>query len=209
MGEVGYVYVLTNPSFKENWVKIGRSKRLSEERARELYNTAVPLPYEIYAILKTEKYVEAEKAIHRSIDRLSNLRINKSREFFNISPEDAYHILSDIKDLLGDEAVLELKGDNIEVKIKQNGIQQPRAQVFSFYAKGVKNGDIVTFVDDPNIKAVVISDRQVLFEDQTWYLSRLTAEIYRRSGKISASGAYQGPAFFLFKGKILTELPSI
>jgi hypothetical protein len=73
----------------------------------------------------------------------------------------------------------------------------------------VKNGDVVTFVDDPNIKAVVVSDRQVLFEDQTWYLSRLTAELYRRRGTISASGAYQGPAFFLFKGKILTELPSI
>jgi hypothetical protein len=58
------------------------SIQLPEERARELYNTAVSLPYEIYATLKTEKYVEAEKAIHRSIDRLSNLRINKSREFF-------------------------------------------------------------------------------------------------------------------------------
>lgn len=102
----------------------------------------------------------------------------KVENFFNISPEDAYHILLDIKNLLGDESVLELKSDNIEVKIKQNGIQQPRAQVFSFYAKGVKNGDVVTFVDDPNIKAVVVSNRQVLFEDQTWYLSRLTAELY-------------------------------
>ena len=51
MGEKGYVYVLTNPSFRDDWVKIGKSKRLPEVRGRELYNTAVPLPYEIYATL--------------------------------------------------------------------------------------------------------------------------------------------------------------
>jgi hypothetical protein len=51
MGEKGYVYVLTNPSFNDDWVKIGKSKRLPEVRGRELYNTAVPLPYEIYATI--------------------------------------------------------------------------------------------------------------------------------------------------------------
>ena len=83
MGEKGYVYVLTNPSFRDDWVKIGKSKRLPEVRGRELYNTAVPLPYEIYATLQTEKYNEAERMIHRSIDRISDLRINKNREFLN------------------------------------------------------------------------------------------------------------------------------
>lgn len=111
MSEKGYVYVLTNPSFRDDWVKIGKSKRLPEVRGRELYNTAVPLPYEIYATLQTEKYNEAERMIHRSIDRISDLRINKNREFFNIAPESAYEILADIKELLGEEAVIELKGE--------------------------------------------------------------------------------------------------
>ena len=49
----GYVYVLNgNPSFKEDWVKIGKSKRVPDVRSKELFNTAVPLPYEIYATLK-------------------------------------------------------------------------------------------------------------------------------------------------------------
>ncbi len=30
MGEKGYVYVLTNPSFRDDWVKIGKSKRLPD-----------------------------------------------------------------------------------------------------------------------------------------------------------------------------------
>lgn len=81
MSEKGYVYVLTNPSFKEDWVKIGKSKREPEVWGKELYNTAVPLPYEIYATLKTTKYNEAEKLIHRSIDRISNLRIASKKLF--------------------------------------------------------------------------------------------------------------------------------
>ena len=71
-------------------LKLGKSSRLPEVRGRELYNTAVPLPYEIFATLQTEKYNEAERMIHRSIDRISDLRINKGRGFFNIAPESAY-----------------------------------------------------------------------------------------------------------------------
>ena len=56
MKEPGYVYILTNPSFKEDWVKIGKSSRPVDIRSKELDNTAVPLPFEIYATLKTVKY---------------------------------------------------------------------------------------------------------------------------------------------------------
>ncbi|WP_230852589.1 GIY-YIG nuclease family protein [Acholeplasma laidlawii] len=68
-------------------LKLGKSSRLPEVRGRELYNTAVPLPYEIFATLQTGKYNEAERMIHRSIDRISDLRINKGRGFFNIASE--------------------------------------------------------------------------------------------------------------------------
>lgn len=207
MAEKGYVYVLINPSFKDNWVKIGKSKRLPEVRGRELYNTAVPLPYEIYATLQTSKYNEAEKMIHRSIDRISDLRINKKREFFNIAPEDAYEILFDIKELLGDEAILELKGDNIEIESKDlQGSKRKVSQRFDFYSKGLKDGDVITFIDEPTYKAVVQSERTVLFEDEIWYLSPLTRELYTRMNKVNSSGAYQGPLYFEYQGKRLTDL---
>lgn len=41
--EPGYVYILTNPSFREDWVKIGKSARPVNIRSKELDNTAVPL----------------------------------------------------------------------------------------------------------------------------------------------------------------------
>ena len=56
--EPGYVYILTNPSFREDWVKIGKSSRPVDVRSKELDNTAVPLPFEIFATMKTTKYNE-------------------------------------------------------------------------------------------------------------------------------------------------------
>ena len=34
--EPGYVYILTNPSFREDWVKIGKSSRPVDVRSKEL-----------------------------------------------------------------------------------------------------------------------------------------------------------------------------
>ena len=40
--EQGYVYILTNPSFRKNWVKNGKSSCPVDVRSKELDNTAVP-----------------------------------------------------------------------------------------------------------------------------------------------------------------------
>jgi hypothetical protein len=204
--EKGYVYVLTNPSFKEDWVKIGKSGRLPDVRSKELFNTAVPLPYEIYATLKTIKYNEAERMIHRSIDRISDLRINKNREFFNISPEKAYEILLDIELLLGEEAEVDLFGDNVEIETRSPKGNRTKGERFDFYVKGLKDGNQVTFIDDKSIVAIVANSRQVLFEGELWYLSALARELYTRRNQVSLSGSYQGPAYFLYNGTKLNEI---
>lgn len=100
--EPGYVYILTNPSFREDWVKIGKSSRPVDVRSKELDNTAVPLPFEIFATLKTVKFDIVEKKIHKAIDRLTDLRIRQNREFFNIKPELALEIFKDEAMILDD-----------------------------------------------------------------------------------------------------------
>ena len=35
--EQGYVYILTNPSFKEDWVKIGKSARTVDVRSKSMF----------------------------------------------------------------------------------------------------------------------------------------------------------------------------
>lgn len=100
----GYVYILTNPSFKEDWVKIGKTTNM-DERLKTLYNTSLPLPFEVFATLKTTKYNEAEKLIHHYIERFTNLRIEKKREFFNVKPEDALEIFKDVALVLEDAEI--------------------------------------------------------------------------------------------------------
>lgn len=103
----GYVYILTNPSFREDWVKIGKTKNM-EDRLRTLDNTSVPLPFEVFATLKTDKYNEAEKLVHRYIERFTNLRIRNNREFFNVQPEVALEIFKDVALVIEDAEIDEV-----------------------------------------------------------------------------------------------------
>jgi len=103
----GYVYILTNPSFREDWVKIGKTINI-DERLKNLDNTSVPLPFEVFATLKTEKYNEAEKLVHRYIQRFTNLRIRDNREFFNVQPEVALEIFKDVALVIEDAEIDEV-----------------------------------------------------------------------------------------------------
>ena len=129
----GYVYILTNPSFREDWVKIGKSSRPVDVRSKELDNTAVPLPFEIYATLKTAKFDKVEKQIHKQIDRLTDLRIRQNREFFNIAPSVALDIMRDIADLLEDaELAAKLDAARAEAAAK---VLEKDAALVAKYAK--------------------------------------------------------------------------
>ena len=112
--EPGYVYILTNPSFREDWVKIGKSSRPVNVRSKELDNTAVPLPFEIFATMKTVKYNDAEKLVHRYIERFTNLRIRSNREFFNVQPEEALEIFREVATLLDDAEIEEVYKNGIK-----------------------------------------------------------------------------------------------
>lgn len=115
----GYVYILTNPSFREDWVKIGKSSRPVDVRSKELDNTAVPLPFEIFATMKTVKFNEVEKLVHKTIDRLTDLRIRQNREFFNVPPQIALDIFNDIALTIDDAEVVEYEDNKPIAKKKE------------------------------------------------------------------------------------------
>lgn len=110
----GFVYILTNPAFREDWIKIGRSSRRVDVRSKELDNTAVPLPFQIFATLQTSKYIEVEKLIHSMIDGLTSLRIRTNREFFNIKPEVALGFFHKVAETIDDAVVKQYK-DNLPI----------------------------------------------------------------------------------------------
>ena len=153
MKEAGYVYILTNPSFKEDWVKIGKSSRPVDIRSKELDNTAVPLPFDIYATLKTVKYEQVEKLIHKTIDRLTDLRIRQNREFFNVSPAKALDILKDISTTLDDAVIDEVylgERRSTPDKLSTPPISEHRKQRtrinFKFSMVNIPIGSTITFI---------------------------------------------------------------
>ena len=213
--ETGYVYILTNPSFREDWVKIGKSSRPVDVRSKELDNTAVPLPFEIYATLKTTKYAKVERQIHKQIDRLTDLRIRQNREFFNIAPSVALDIMRDIADLLDDAELYvyvdgkpvvskskdEDKKIEAESKEKQRKTQKPP---FKFHMIGLNVGDTIVF-DPLRMPVRIASDDKIEYDGRLYSLSAFTANFLPEEKK-NTSGAYQGPKYFSYNGKVLSEL---
>ena len=138
----GFVYILTNPSFREDWVKIGKSIRPVDIRSKELDNTAVPLPFEIFATMQTAKYNEVEKLVHKTIDRLTDLRIRQNREFFNVAPQVALDIFRDIAQTIDDAVVTEYE-NNLPISRADRSPDQPNVRTvkrgrFKFSMVGIK-----------------------------------------------------------------------
>lgn len=213
--EPGYVYILTNPSFREDWVKIGKSSRPVDVRSKELDNTAVPLPFEIYVTLKTAKFDKVEKQIHKQIDRLTDLRIRQNREFFNIAPSVALDIMRDIADLLEDaELAVYVDGkpiissskdeDKKIFAVKEDKKRKKMKPAFKFHMVGLNVGDTIIF-DALSLPVVVASDDKIEYEGRLWSLSAFTAEFLPNDSQ-NTSGAYQGPKYFSYAGKTLSEL---
>lgn len=84
----GYVYFLTNSSMP-NLIKIGRTYRKPEIRAKELYTTGVPSPFEVAYEIFSENHEFLEKILH---EKLNKCRHTSNREFFQISVENAAFI---------------------------------------------------------------------------------------------------------------------
>lgn len=83
----GCVYILKNKYMPEI-VKIGYTDRSLMDRCNELYTTGVPCVFEIFAYAITPNFKEFESAIHQA---LASKRVNPQREFFKISPQNAFN----------------------------------------------------------------------------------------------------------------------
>ena len=99
---LGYCYIITNPAFQKNYIKIGYTDSL-ERRLNDLYNTSIPLRFEVYAALRTVKYKEAEELMHKAFDEQ---RISSDREFFLMLRESALDYLKVIAKGLGGELLI-------------------------------------------------------------------------------------------------------
>lgn len=204
--EPGYVYILTNPSFREDWVKIGKSSRPVDVRSKELDNTAVPLPFEIFATLKTVKFNEVENLVHRTFDCLTDLRIRPRREFFNVAPQVALKIFRDIAVTI-DDAEITLYKNNIPIEDGEDDTttkREVKRSRFKFSMCGIKIGELIRF-DPTGLVVKVASDDSIEYDGRIYKLSPFVGTFMPEEQR-NTSGAYQGAKYFSYKGKILDDI---
>ncbi len=79
----GHVYILANASMP-GLVKVGRTTRSVSARAQELFQTGVPLPFDVYHSVFTPDCAALERKVHEELDRF---RVHEGREFFQIDAD--------------------------------------------------------------------------------------------------------------------------
>lgn len=108
----GYIYILTNPSFTE-WVKIGYADDVQQRVAQLNRTECTPFGFRIYATYEVTDRLK-DIPVHTLIDQLNPSLRSKDeiegkiriREFYNMTPEDAYGILEMVAKINGLECNL-------------------------------------------------------------------------------------------------------
>lgn len=183
---------MTNPCL-QNMVKIGYATDV-EARRKQLSTTALPYDYEVYATYETSGNLE-DKKLHQLIDNLNpDLRVSKNREFFVMTPEEAYELLETIAIISGSQEKLTLLKELPEHK-KQKTKKPP----VNFLKCGIPIGAQLVYIEDSSVVVTVESERKVLYENDITSLSAV-------AGKIKGVRAIQGPSYFTYNGKLLTDI---
>lgn len=207
----GEIYILINPAFPK-LVKIGYADNVPKRVKTLNSNSGLPDPYHVYATYKVKKRLEDLK-LHKLIDSLdSDLRHTKNKEFYEMSPEKAYAILSAIAEINGDEDLLVLnpyhddyftkdepksknKNDDKDDKSEK---KKPRKPPVNFAKCGIPVGAELVFIEDPSVVCTVYNDRKVQYNGKITSLSAISDAIKGHST--------QGPMYFTYNGKIVAAI---
>lgn len=188
----GYIYIMTNQALGNDIVKIGYAKNV-ENRRKQLSTTALPFEYETYATYETSGNLE-DKKLHKLIDNLNpDLRVAKNREFFIMTPEDAYELLEAIAIISGSKDKLRRKRPK-----KEGSSHKTRKPPVDFYKCNIPNGAELVFVDDPTVVCTVESNRKVLYHDELTSLSAIAKAI--------KGFPVAGPSYFTYQGKLVADI---
>lgn len=164
--------------------------------------------------MKTVKYNEVEKLVHKTIDRLSDLRVRQNREFFNISPQVALDIFRDIARAIDDAEITIYKNN---VPLSQRDTEQIHSKIssvsdnnskrqkhFLFSMIGAQVGEELIFVPTGAIVKIV-NDRMIEYEGRLYTLTAFTCTHIPERMR-NKSGIYRGPRYFSYHGEVLTAL---
>jgi hypothetical protein len=197
----GIVYIMTTSV--SGLIKIGQTGNSNfQERMRFLeangYYNVSGLKW--FFAIEIDDYQKKERLLHEIFNKQ---QIGDS-ELFALDYDLVRQLL-----LSFDGKVIYPKDVNKEKEFDKVSKAREQGARFSFYKKGIKNGEEIVFIADKNITAKVVGEREVEYGEQIWKLSPLTYKIYEQKGMLNESGAYQGAAYWQYKGKKLKDLPDI
>ena len=185
------IYILINEAMP-GYVKIGKTTNL-EQRIRSLDTTSVPLPFECFyaCIVKDAAYTERQL-----LDAFLDHRVRSNREFFEISPE---RVVAALK-LVEIENVTPKK-DFVETQEDQRALNQARTRraIFNFKMVDIPIGAELVFSRDKNIKAKVLNNRYIEYDEETMSLSEAARQA------LGVEYLVQGPAYWMYKSETLDE----
>ena len=210
--KAGVIYILTNPSFPE-YVKIGYADDINKRLSQLNRSECIPFAFRVYATYEVPSRLSDLK-IHSIIDKLNpDLRSVESfngkkrvREFYAMSPEDAYSILEAIAEIHGCGNKLTLVAMSEEEKTAEQTAQEidtessERLSNFSFIKCQIPKGATITYAYDESITCTVCGEKTVEYEGKTYSLTGLAKQL---SGK---KYAVAGPRFFKYKGEWLNDI---
>jgi hypothetical protein len=184
-------------------IKIGQTGTVNfQERMRNLeangyYNVA---GLKRFFAIELEDYTEKEVLLH---DIFNKHQVGES-ELFALDQELIRQLLLSFKGKV-------IYPENIDQEKEFDEVTKVRRQggLFSFYKKGLKNGEEIVFKDDEKIIAKVVGEREVEYSGQIWKLSPLAYKLYEQRGELNSSGAYAGADYFKYNGIKLRDLPDI
>lgn len=189
------VYVLINEAMP-GYVKIGLTNGSLEERIRSLDTTSVPLPFECFYAARVSDCRKVEKLLH---DAFGDHRVRSNREFFEVSPE---RVVSAIK--LAEIENVTPGRDFVESVEDQKALNQARSKraMFNFGMVGIPVGSEITFVDNENIKARVISlsgQQTIEFNGEATSPSAAAKQILGYASNVA------GTIYWMYEGETLDE----
>jgi hypothetical protein len=197
----GIIYIMTTAV--SGLIKIGQSgtnnyqERMRFLEANGYYNVS---GLKRFFAIEIDDYQEKERLLHEIFNKQ---QIGDS-ELFALDYDLVRQLL-----LSFDGKVIYPKDVNKEKEFDEVSKAREQGARFSFYRKGIKDGEEIVFISDKEITAKVVGEREVEYGGQIWKLSPLTYKIFEQKGELNGSGAYQGAAYWSHKGKRLRDLPDI
>lgn len=197
--EKGYVYIFINPSM-EGYIKIGHTKDL-KRRLKDLDTTGIPTAFEPYFAVRTAKYKELERVIHRELDKLTDTRARKNREFFKIAPEIVRDMILNISSLLDDREIENFGNETAKDAKNTNGSVRPMSSPTTFAMLGIPVGTELTPVTSKYPKVKTIDDAnhvQLLENGEIKTISRAAVD--------AVGGSANGFSCYKYNDEVLSSI---